>query len=94
MERNRAVLRCKSGDLARIKHAWNQSLVGRLVVVGAQHSSTEWNVTLLGEPGVTLTKDRSRLTAAHRMLSYDAALEPIDLGHDGARNVAHACRCG
>lgn len=74
---NRGRLRCKPGDLARIKYAWNQSLVGRLVVIGEQHSSTEWNVTLLGGVGVTLTKDRRQMTATSRLLAYDAALEPL-----------------
>ncbi|SDV47933.1 hypothetical protein SAMN05216551_10410 [Chitinasiproducens palmae] len=72
-------MRCKPGDLALIKNAWNKALVGRLVVIGSAHSATEWNVTLVGEPGLTLTKNRRRLTAARRMLAYDAALEPIDL---------------
>lgn len=72
-------LRCKPGDLARIKYAWNQSLVGRIVIIGDAHSSTEWNVTLLGDAGVTLTKDRKRMTAANRLLAYDAALEPISV---------------
>lgn len=76
---NRGRLRCKPGDLARIKYAWNQSLVGRIVVIGDRHSATEWNVTLLGGVGVTLTKDRRSMTATSRLLAYDAALEPLEL---------------
>ncbi|RQZ50905.1 hypothetical protein DIE17_03775 [Burkholderia sp. Bp9099] len=70
-------LRCKPGDLARIKEAWNPALIGRVVLVKAAHSETEWVVTLLGEPGVTLTKSRKRIVASNCALAYDAALEPI-----------------
>ncbi|MCA8492584.1 hypothetical protein [Burkholderia arboris] len=76
---NRGRLRCKPGDLARIKYAWNQSLVGRIVVIGDRHSATEWNVTLIGVAGVTLTKDRRLMTATSRLLAYDEALEPLGL---------------
>jgi hypothetical protein len=76
---NRGRLQCKPGDLARIKYAWNKSLVGRIVVIGERHSPTEWNVTLLGGPGVTLTKDRRQMTATSNLLAYDAALEPLGL---------------
>ncbi|VWB97780.1 hypothetical protein BLA15816_04725 [Burkholderia lata] len=76
---NRGRLRCKPGDLARIKYAWNQSLVGRIVVIGDRHSATEWNVTLIGGAGVTLTKDRRLMTATSKLLAYDEALEPIGL---------------
>lgn len=92
-------LRCKPGDLARIKYAWNQALVGRLVLVGEAHSTTEWKVTLLGSAGVTLTKDRRRLTAGNRMLAYDSALEPLDMSEGppalampaGAARGHHRC---
>ncbi|MGQ7905007.1 hypothetical protein [Burkholderia sp. BC1] len=79
MERETGVrgLRCRPGDLARIKEAWNPALIGRIVLVKAAHSETEWVVTLLGAPGVTLTKDRNRLVACNRGLAYDSALEPI-----------------
>lgn len=70
-------LRCRPGDLAKVKEAWNPALVGRIVMIKAAHSRTEWVVTLLGEPGVTLTKKRKRLAASNCALAYDAALEPI-----------------
>ncbi|RQU96663.1 hypothetical protein DF040_03235 [Burkholderia cenocepacia] len=70
-------LRCQPGDLATIKEAWNPALVGRIVLIKAAHSRTEWVVTLLGEPGVTLTKNRKRITADNCALAYDSALEPI-----------------
>ncbi|PJO24882.1 hypothetical protein EFP18_23450 [Burkholderia glumae] len=88
----RQSLRCKPGDLARIKYAWNQALVGRIVLVEAAHSTTEWRVTLLGAAGVTLTKNRRRLTAGNRMLAYDAALEPIQMSEGPL--ASQACRCG
>jgi hypothetical protein len=70
-------LRCRPGDLARVIEAWNPALVGRIVLVGSAHSATEWNVLLLGEPGMTLTKNRKRMTAGNSMLAYDRALVPL-----------------
>lgn len=74
---NRQVLRCKEGDLARIVDAWNRTLVGRVVLVESFHKENEWRITLLGEPGVTLTKNRRRLGIGNKMLADDAQLEPI-----------------
>lgn len=70
-------LRCRPGDLARVVSAWNPALIGRVVLIKTAHSRTEWVVTLLGEPGVTLTKNRKRIAASNCMLAYDSALEPI-----------------
>ncbi|ARK91098.1 hypothetical protein BOC42_28140 [Burkholderia pseudomallei] len=72
-----ARLRCRPGDLARVVSAWNPALVGRIVLVGRIHKSTEWTITLLGEPGITLTKNRRRLGIGNNMLADDAQLEPI-----------------
>lgn len=79
MERQTRVsgLRCKPGDLARIKAAWNPALIGRIVLIKAAHSEAEWVVSLIGEPGVTLTKNRKRIAASNFALAYDSALEPI-----------------
>ncbi|AQQ34574.1 hypothetical protein A8E95_11680 [Burkholderia cenocepacia] len=76
-ETNASGLRCRPGDLAKVKEAWSPALVGRIVLIKAAHSRTEWVVTLLGEPGVTLTKNRKRITAGNCALAYDSALEPI-----------------
>lgn len=76
-------LRCRPGDLAKIKEAWNPALVGRIVLIKAAHSRTEWVVTLLGEPGVTLTKNRKRVATSNCALAYDSALEPIRTGELG-----------
>lgn len=76
-EESTARLRCRPGDLARVVSAWNPALVGRIVLVGRIHKSTEWTITLLGEPGVTLTKNRRRLGIGNNMLADDAQLEPI-----------------
>ncbi|KWE77267.1 hypothetical protein WL78_00455 [Burkholderia ubonensis] len=72
-------LRCRPGDLARVTRAWNPALVGRVVLVGELHSlgESEWNVTLLGEPAMTFTKNRKRLTIGNRALAFDHALEPL-----------------
>lgn len=83
-------LRCRPGDLAKIKEAWNPALVGRIVLIKAAHSSTEWGVTLLGEPGVTLTKNRMRIAAGNCALAYESALEPIRANGSGKRGDATA----
>lgn len=72
-------LRCRAGDLARVVRAWNPALVGRIVLVGTLHSrdELEWNVTLLGEPGMTITGDRKRLGIGNNMLAPDWTLEPL-----------------
>ncbi|WP_244135879.1 hypothetical protein [Burkholderia vietnamiensis] len=70
-------LRCRPGDLARILSAWNATLIGRIVFVESQHSDTEWRITLLGEPGMTLSKDNDRLVIVNRMIALDSALEPL-----------------
>lgn len=76
-EKSTARLRCRPGDLARVVSAWNPALVGRIVLVGRIHKSTEWTITLLGEPGITLTKNRRRLGIGNNMLADDTQLEPI-----------------
>jgi len=83
-------LRCKPGDLARVVSAWNPALVGRIVLITAAHSRTEWVVTLLGEPGVTLTKNRKRIAASNCALAYDSALEPIRAVEAGERDEVTA----
>lgn len=91
-----ANLRCRPGDLARVIRAWNPALVGRIVLVGAFHSirESEWNVTLLGAPSMTLTKNRKRLRIGNRMLAHDSYLEPLRgeelLGHVSEREASHA----
>ncbi|MDN7950420.1 hypothetical protein QZM74_11890 [Burkholderia multivorans] len=72
-------LRCRPGDLARITRAWNPALVGRVVIVVDLHSldECEWTVTLLGEPAMTLTKNRKRLVIVNQAIAFDHALEPL-----------------
>lgn len=74
----------QTGDLAKVKEAWNPALVGRIVLIKAAHSGTEWVVALLGSP-VTLTKNRKRITAGNCALAYDSALEPIRSAGSGER---------
>lgn len=83
-------LRCRPGDLARVVSAWNPALIGRVVLIKAAHSKTEWVVTLLGEPGVTLTKNRKRIAASNCALAYDSALEPIRAVGPGKRGEVTA----
>ncbi|WP_257803303.1 hypothetical protein [Burkholderia glumae] len=91
-----ADLRCRAGDLARVVSAWNPALVGRVVVVREMHSvrDREWRITLLGEPGFTLTKNRFRLGIGNNMLAGDEQLEPLHPEEletpEQAREVSHA----
>ncbi|MDW9241452.1 hypothetical protein C7S16_2463 [Burkholderia thailandensis] len=65
-------------------------------MVGALHSigESEWNVTLLGAPGMTLTKNRTRLRIGNRMLAHDSYLKPLRgdelLGYVNEREASHA----
>ncbi|WP_257803269.1 hypothetical protein [Burkholderia glumae] len=96
-------LRCKAGDLARVVSAWNPALVGRVVIVQEMHKvlEREWRITLLGEPGITMTKNRRRLGIGNSMLAGDEQLEPLRPEElettEQAREVSHAylrCKVG
>ncbi len=75
------VLRCKPGDLARIKKAWNELLEGRLVFIRRAYSSTEWLVYLLDGPAFSVSEDRCHLVVARSMIADDWALEPVGGQH-------------
>lgn len=70
-------LRCKPGDLARIRKAWNRLLEGRLVFVRRAYSKTEWVVCLLDGPAFTLGEDCRRYIATRNLIADDWALEPL-----------------
>lgn len=70
-------VRCKPGDLARIKKAWNELLEGRLVFIRRAWSETEWLVYLLDGPAFSVSEDRCHLVVARAMIADDWALEPI-----------------
>ncbi len=70
-------IRCKPGDLARIKKAWNELLEGRLVFIRRAYSSTEWLVYLLDGPAFAVSEDRCHLVVARAMIADDWALEPL-----------------
>lgn len=78
-------LRCKPGDLARIKKAWNELLEGRLVFIRRAYSSTEWLVYLLDGPAFGVSEDRCHLVVARAMIADDWALEPIGGVRDDER---------
>lgn len=83
-------LRCRPGDLARVVSAWNRALIGRTVLVGKIHRTSEWRITLLGEPGITLTKNRRRLGVGNNMLADDSQLEPMRGVMDGEDAIKDA----
>lgn len=70
-------LRCKPGDLARIKKAWNELLEGRLVFIRRPYSATQWMVYLLDGPAFAISEDRCHMVVARAMIADDWALEPI-----------------
>lgn len=86
----RGTLRCRPGDLARVVSAWNPALIGRTVLVGKIHRASEWRITLLGEPGITLTKNRRRLGVGNNMLADDSQLEPMRGGMGGEDAIKDA----
>lgn len=77
MHQSQPKLRCKPGDLARIKKAWNELLEGRLVFIRRAYSATEWLVYLLDGPAFSVSEDRCHLVVARSMIADDWALEPI-----------------
>lgn len=77
MHQAQPTLRCKPGDLARIRKAWNELLEGRLVFIRRAYSSTEWLVYLLDGPAFSVSEDRCHLVVARSMIADDWALEPV-----------------
>ena len=81
-------LRCKPGDLARIKKAWNELLEGRLVFIRRAYSATQWMVYLLDGPAFAISEDRCHMVVARAMIADDWALEPIGgVRQDGSEDV-------
>ena len=76
-EEAKSRLRCRPGDLARIKLSWNSLLVGRTAFVRKAYSQTEWIISLLGEPALVPSEDGTRIIAARSIIADDWALEPI-----------------
>lgn len=70
-------LRCRPGDLAKIKSAWNQLLVGKLVVVRRSYSESEWVVRLLDLPALAISEDRKGHVITKTIIAGDWALEPL-----------------
>lgn len=70
-------LRCKPGDLAQIRMAWNVLLEGKLVLVRRAYSDTEWLVCLFDGPAFALSEDRQRYVATQTLIADDWALEPL-----------------
>lgn len=70
-------LRCRPGDLVRIKTSWNSLLVGRSAFVRRAYSECEWVINLLGEPALVPSEDGARIIAARSIIADDWALEPL-----------------
>lgn len=78
-------LRCRPGDLVRIKSSWNSLLVGRSAFVRRAYSECEWVIALLGEPALVPSEDGTRIIAARSIIADDWALEPI-VGTDASNS--------
>ncbi|ARK80994.1 hypothetical protein BOC40_11725 [Burkholderia pseudomallei] len=70
-------LRCRPGDLVRIKSSWNSLLVGRSAFVRRAYSECEWVINLLGEPALVPSEDGARIIVARSIIADDWALEPL-----------------
>lgn len=70
-------LRCRPGDLVRIKSSWNSLLVGRAAFVRRAYSECEWVINLLGEPALVPSEDGTSIIAARSIIADDWALEPL-----------------
>lgn len=95
-EEAKSRLRCRPGDLARIKLSWNSLLVGRTAFVRKAYSQSEWIISLLGEPALVPSEDGTRIIAARSIIADDWALEPLmrlsggDCEHELTRSIAPA----
>lgn len=74
----RGTLRCKPGDLARINSAWNELLVGSLVLVQSRRSGGKWQILLLGEPAFARRLVDGGYVATRRFVADDGSLDPLD----------------
>ncbi|KGS34448.1 putative gp21 [Burkholderia pseudomallei MSHR7343] len=72
------VLKCKPGDLARINSAWNELLVGGLVLVQVRRPGGKWSVLLLGEPALARRLADGGYVATRRFVADDTSLDPLD----------------
>lgn len=76
-EDSKIPLRCRPGDLARIKSSWNSLLVGRTALVRKPYSESEWVISIVGDPALVPSEDGSRIIAARLIIADDWALEPL-----------------
>lgn len=74
----RGTLRCKPGDLARINSAWNELLVGSVVLVQASRPGGKWRILLLGEPALARRLADGGYVATRRFVADDLSLDPLD----------------
>ena len=72
-------LRCRPGDLARVIHSKNPTLVGRIVVVERIRdiSPARLNVTILGEPVFGITMYGKRPVITNLFACRDTSLVPL-----------------
>ncbi|HDR9802416.1 TPA: hypothetical protein QDC55_003290 [Burkholderia cenocepacia] len=70
-------LRCRPGDLARIKSAWNTLLIGKIVLVRSAYTDSEWLVTLLDNPALTIRENRTGFVVTRAFIADDWSLEPL-----------------
>ncbi|KVH53094.1 hypothetical protein WJ38_02825 [Burkholderia ubonensis] len=65
------------GDVVRIRKAWNALLAGKMVMILGAHSTTEWVISLLEGPALSVSEDRRGYVVTRTMIADDWALEPL-----------------
>jgi hypothetical protein len=70
-------VRCRPGDIAKIKVAWNALLRGQFVLVRRAYGDGKWLVRLLGEPAFCVSEDRKHFVDTRTLIADDWALEPL-----------------
>ncbi len=71
-----AGLRCRPGDLARVKASTNPSLVGTIVEIEGLRRDGRWDV-LLEKPAFGFTRIGKRPVITREFSFWDASLEPL-----------------
>jgi hypothetical protein len=69
--------RCRPGDLARVVHSSNPSLIGRTVLVENWGEAGRWHVTLLGAPAFGFEFKTGRPIIGNKTAFRDSSLVPL-----------------
>lgn len=76
-EKNRKTYRCRAGDFARIKVAWNGLLVGAVVLVKGLLPYGRWETVVVGDPALGISTQAGRFVVTRLWRAEDKDLDPI-----------------